>query len=145
MANPNSEARLGFGAKLMMGDGGSPESFAVIGELGDFDDADSVELIEVTNHQSPNGRKEYIADLIDGDEIQFECNYIPSHATHNVATGLRGKLGQRLNFRIEAPGETQGTEFPAIVMNVGRSLPVAGVMKLSVTLKKSGALTYYNI
>jgi hypothetical protein len=146
MANPNSEARLGYGTKLLMGDGGSPETFAEIAEVGDFEDSDSVELVEVTNHQSPGGRKEYIGDLIDGDEISFECNYIPTHATHDTITGLRAKLKQRVNFRIEAPGETLGTEFPAIVMNVGRSFPVSGgAMKLMVTIKKTGAVTTYSI
>jgi hypothetical protein len=145
MANPNSEARLGYGAKILMGDGSSPQVFAEIGEIGDFEDGDTVGLIEATNHQSPGFRKEYIADLIDGDEISFPVNYIPTHATHNRTTGLRGKLRQRVDFRIEMPGETEGVEFEALVIGVSRSAPVAGIMQMTVTLKKTGEPSYYAV
>lgn len=145
MANPNSEARLGYGTKLLMGDGGSPQTFAEIGEVGDFEDGDSVELVEVTNHQSPNSRREYIAALKDGAEISFPVNYIPTHATHNRATGLRGKIGEVVSFRIEAPGETEGYEFYGLVMNVTNSFPVQTVMQMTVTLKKTGAEAFYAI
>lgn len=145
MANPNSEARLGYGTKLLMGDGGSPETFAEIGELGDFEDGDTIELVEVTNHQSPNSRREYIAALKDGAELSLTCNYIPTHATHDRSTGLRGKIGEVLTFRLEAPGETEGYEFYGLVMGVTRSFPVAGAMQLTATVKKTGAESFYQI
>lgn len=145
MANPNSEAKLGYGTKLLMGDGGSPETFAEIGEVGDFEDGDNIELVEVTNHQSPNNRREYIAGLKDGAEISFPVNYIASHPTHDRSTGLRGKIGQVVTFRIEAPGESEGYEFFAVVMGVTRSFPVQGVMQMTVNLKKTGAESWYPI
>jgi hypothetical protein len=145
MANPNSEAVLGYGTKLLMGDGGSPETFAEIGEVGDFEDGDTLELVEVTNHQSPGRKREYIAGMEDGAEISFPVNYIPSHATHNRATGLRGKKGQVVAFRIEAPTETEGYQFFGLVMSVTRSFPVQGVMQMTVTLKKTGAESFYSI
>lgn len=145
MANPNSEALLGYGTKLLMGDGGSPETFAEIGEVGDFEDGDTVEQVEVTNHQSPNNRREYIAALKDGAEISFPVNYIASHATHNRSTGLRGKIGQVVTFRIEAPGETEGYEFYGLVIGITRAFPVQGVMQMTVTLKKTGAEAFYAI
>lgn len=145
MANPNSEARLGYGAKIFMGDGASPEVFAEIGEVGDFEVGETVGTVEVTNHQSPGARKEFISDLIDGDEVSFPVNYIPSHATHARATGLRGKLRERVNFRFEGPGETEGMEVNCLVIGVTRSFPVAGVMQMTVTLKQTGAPTYYAI
>lgn len=145
MANPNSEARLGYGTKLLMGDGASPEVFAEVGEVGDFEDSDSIELVEVTNHQSPGSKREYIASMKDGAEISFPVNYIPTHATHSRATGLRGKLGEIVSFRIEAPGETEGYQFFGLVMMVGRSFPVQGVMTMNITLKKTGAESFYTI
>lgn len=150
MANPNSEALLGYGTKLLMGDGGTPsapnsEVFAEIGEVGDFEDGDNVELVEVTNHQSPNRRREYIAALKDGAEISFPVNYIPTHATHNRTTGLRGKIGEVVTFRIEAPGESDGYQFYGLVMGVTRAFPVQGVMTMTVTVKKTGSDSYYSI
>ena len=142
MANPNSEARLGYSTKLKMGDGGSPENFTEIGEVGDLEIGDSIEQIEVTNHQSPGGRKEYIAALKDGSEVSIVVNYIPSNATHNRATGLRGKQGEVVNFQLIAPGETEVYNFSALVLGVSRSFPVQGVMQMTVSVKLTGADSY---
>lgn len=145
MANPNSQARLGYGTILRYGDGGSPQTFAEIGEVGDFEDGDTIELVEVTNHQSPNNRREYIAGLKDGAEISFPVNYIPEDPTHDRATGLRGKIGEVLDFQLVAPGETETYNFSALVMGVTRSFPVQGVMQMTVNLKKTGADSYTSI
>lgn len=142
MANPNSEAMLGYGTKIRVGDGGSPQTFTEIGEVGDFEDGDSIELVEVTNHQSPNGRREYIAALKDGAEMTLTCNYLPGHATHNRATGLQGKIGEVLDFQILAPGETEIYNFSALVMGVTKSFPVQGVQQITFTLKKTGMDSY---
>lgn len=142
-----SDARLGYGTKLLMGDATAPpnENFAELGEIVEGpDDEDSVELVEVTNHQSPNRRREYIGALIDGGEITITCNYIPDHPTHDRSTGVRAFLGQTRNFRIEEPGNPEGEQWPCVIMNVSRSRPVAGAMQMSVTLKKAGDVTYYN-
>src|SRR5690606_33267398 len=141
-ANPNSQARLGYGTVLKMGDGGSPQTFAEIGEVGDFEEGDSIELVEVTNHQSPNSRREYIAALKDGAEMSIPVNYIPEHPTHDRSTGPRGKIGEVVDFQLIAPGETEMYEFSALVMGVTRSFPVQGVMQMTVTLKKTGADSY---
>lgn len=139
-----TQARLGYSTKLLMGDAGSPEVFAEVGEITEGpDDEDSAELIEVTNHQSPNRRREYIGDLIDGGEITLTCNYIPDHPTHDRSTGVRAIIGQRRNFRLEEPGNPEGEQWPCIVMNCSRARPVRGAMSMSVTLKKAGAPTYY--
>lgn len=138
-------ATLGYGTKLKMGDGASPEVFTEIGEVGDFEDSDSVELVKVTNHQSPNNRHEYISGLIDGDEIQFPVNYIPTNATHNRTTGLQAKLRSTVNFRIEEPGNSTGIQFAAVVIGVTKAYPVEDKMTMTVTLKKTGAITTYAV
>lgn len=141
-----TQARLGYGSKLLIGDGGSPETFAEIGEITEGpDDGDSVDNIEVTNHQSPGRRKEYIGALIDGGDLTITVNYIPSDATHNRATGLLGMLGLTKNFRLEEPGNTKGEEWPCIIMNVSRARPVQGAMTMQITLKKAGDVTEYTV
>jgi hypothetical protein len=138
-------ARLGYGTKLKMGDGGSPEEFVEIAEVGDFEDTDTAELVEVTNHQSTNSRREYIAGLIDGDEIQIPCNYIPSNATQDRITGLQSKLRSTVNFRLEEPGNSEGIAFSGVVLGISKSYPVADKMMMTVTIKKTGSPTYYTI
>ena len=138
-------ASLAQGSKIKMGDGADPQVFSAIGEVGDFEVNDSVDLVDVTNHDS-GGRMEYIADVEDGDEISFPVNYSDDDATHNVATGLRGKKGQRVTFQIEAPNEANGIQFDAIVIGIGRSHPVKGAAKqMNVTLKPTGAVTSYAV
>lgn len=140
-----TNAALGYGVKLKMGDGASPEVFAEIGEIKDLNDEDSAELKEATNHQSPGSRREYIGGLIDGGEITFTVNYDPDGATHDRTTGLQAFIRQTKNFQLEEPGNTDGYQFSAVITNVGKAYPVDDIMEMSVTLKKSGALTTYTI
>lgn len=139
-----TQARLGYGVKLRLGDGATPtETFAEIAEIKTLDDGDSAEAVEVTNHQSPGRRKQFIPGLIDGDEISLTLNYIPGHATHSLAAGLRGLVGVQRNFRLEEPGNSTGVQVSCVITNVGRSYPVENAMEMSVTLKKTGALSTY--
>lgn len=138
-------ATLGYGTKLKMGDGASPEVFTELGEVGDFEDSDTVDQIEVTNHQSAGNRREFISGLIDGDEISFPVNYIPANATHDRTTGVLSKLGTTVNWQLEEPGNADGLQFAALVIGATRAFPVADKMTMTVTLKKSGAVTTYTV
>lgn len=140
-----TNARLGYGVKLFMSDGASPDTFTEIAEIKTLDDSDSVDEVEVTNHQSPGSRREYIAGLISGDQIQFTVNYDPDGATHGTATGLRGVIGSTRTFRLEEPGNTTGMQFAAVVLSCSRSYPVDNVMEMQVTLRKSGAISNYTV
>ena len=136
---------LAHGAILKMGDGADPEVFSAIPGVGDFDFNDSVELVDVTSHSS-GGRKEYIADILDTDEISFPITYDDSHATHNRATGLRSKVGQKVNFQLELAGESKGLQFEAVVRQASMSNPVSGSAKqMNVVIKPTGTVTEYDI
>lgn len=141
-----TDARLGYGAKILMGDGATPtESFAEIGEVGDFEVGETVGTVDVTNHGSTGSRREHIFDLIDGDEITFPVNYIPDNATHDRSTGIRSKLRTRVNFRFLGPGETEYMQVECLVIGITRSFPVGGVMQMNITLKQTGAVTYPSV
>lgn len=140
-----TQAALGYGTKLKLGDGASPEVFAEIGEITNLTDGDAAELKEVTNHQSTGSRREYIGGLIDGGEVSFTVNYDPDGATHDRTTGLQAFLRQTKNFRLEEPGNTTGYEFAAVIMSVSKSYPVDDKMAMDVTIKKTGALTEYSV
>jgi len=138
-------ATLGYGVKLKLGDNASPETFAEIGEIVDLSDGDSAELKEATNHQSSGRRREYISGLIDGGEVTFTVNYLPTNATHNVATGLKGLIGQTRNFRLEEPGNPTGVQFAAVILNRTNPYPVDDKMTMDVSIKKTGAETPYTV
>lgn len=138
-------AYLGYGAKIKMGDGASPETFATLGNLGDFEDSDTYEMVETTNHSSPSNRREYIAGLVDGAEISLPVNYDPNDATHDASTGVQSKKGQTVNFRLEEPQNSTGYQFAAVVTGVTKAYPVADKMVMTITLKKTGAITTYAV
>ena len=139
-----TNAILGFGVKLKMGDGADPEVFTDIGEIrGDFTVGQSINLVDATNHQSPTNAAglpfmEYISGAIDGEEITFGVNYDPDGATHDSTTGIRSKYGQTVNFELHEPGSTNKESFSAIVINIGRSYPIDDIMTMDVTLKPTG-------
>lgn len=140
-----TDAILAHGTKLKMGDGEDPEVFAEIGEVGDFEDGVNSDLVDVTNHQS-GGWKEFISDIKEGQELTFPVNYSDTDASHNRATGLRGKQGEAVNFQIEAPQDAERAIFTAIVQNVTRSYPVqGGALQMNVTLKPTGPSTFEDI
>lgn len=139
-----TNAKLGYGAKILMGDGATPtEVFTLLGEIGDFDEGITADTLEVTNHSSPNGFKEYIASLKDHDEVQFEINYEHDSPTQDETTGIRSKIGQTVNFRFEEPDNPNGYQKACIITKVGKTFPVENVMKLPVTLKPTGDITTY--
>ena len=142
-----TSARLGFGVKLKMGDGGDPtEAFTDIGEIrGEFTFGEAVELVEATNHQSPanaagNPYREYITGAEDGEEVTIPVNYDPTDGTHDNITGLRSKKGALVNFELHEPGNPNKASFSALVIGVSRSYPVDDIMQMEVTLKPTGAI-----
>jgi hypothetical protein len=95
-----------FGTLLKKGDGGSPETFATVAEVGDIDGPDTaVDMEDVTNHGSSGGWKEKIPTIIDGGSISFPLNLINTDVTHNATTGLQADLKNRTkrNWRLVYP------------------------------------------
>ncbi|RIL07491.1 MAG: hypothetical protein DCC71_02940 [Proteobacteria bacterium] len=138
-----SAALMGRGFQLFMGDGGSPEGFDLIAEVRDFTDLDprTREFEDVTNQETPSGGDEVKPAILRGGESTFECNFLPTHATHDESTGLRADLvsGARRNFRAVIPGVPKRFAFAAYVVRFPVAVPVNGVIRGSVTLRMDGA------
>lgn len=134
----------GYGTLLKLGDGGSPEAFATIAEVGDLKGPKrKAETIEVTSHSSPGGAKEFIPTLLDNGEVTFDVNLIPTDSTHSAATGLESILAARSlrNFRMVLPNVQHTTyAFAAYVTGFEIAAPVGGKLTASLTLKISGAV-----
>jgi hypothetical protein len=55
----------------------------------------TLETIDVTNHSSTSGWREFVAGLKDGGEVTFDIVYDPAGATHmNASSGLLYELDQ---------------------------------------------------
>lgn len=136
-----SDAIAAFGTLLQLGNGaGTAETFTTIAEVGDIDGpTDTVDTIDVTNHSSPGARKEFIASLIDGGEVSFPINWIPTDPTHDDSTGLKSVLDARAvrHWKLVYPDSTEDA-FSALLTKFARKAPVADKLSADITLKVSG-------
>jgi hypothetical protein len=140
-----TDALSSFGTFLKTGDGGTPETFATIANVGDIDGPDmSLATEEVTNHGSTNGWDEFIGTILSGGEVSFPINYLPTEATHDMTTGLQADMVNRTkrNFQLVYPDPGgNGYQFSALVTGFKPKAPVKGKLTADVKLKISGEVS----
>ena len=96
------------------------------------------ELIDVTHQTSPSGFREKLAGLIDGGEVTFEINYVPSNSTH---AGLLAdfKARARDDYQVQpAGGGGVDWQFLGQVVGFELSAPVDGALTANVTVAVVG-------
>ena len=129
------------GTLLKIGDGAVSESFTTIAEVTNIGGPGLA--LAATSHSSA-GWQEFVGGLLDGGEVTFSINYVPTHATHNATTGLIADMVNRTlrNFQIVFPNVGATTwSFAALVTGFDPSEPVDEVLTADVTLKLSGQPT----
>lgn len=142
-----STAKIGLGAALLMGDGGSPEAFAIVANVVNVDGpSEAMETVDVTHLQSTGGYREYLPHLKDGGEVSLTVHYDPTHSTHDGSTGLKAKFDGRTltNFKIDMSDQFASNNvltFAAYVTGLGKSIEVDNVIQMAVTLKVTGAVS----
>jgi hypothetical protein len=104
--------------------------------------AQSLETDEITNQSSPNQYKEYIATLLDGGEVTFQCVFVPGDATQDAVTGLLSWMQSRglQDWKLVPPGTYSAhyMTFSAYVTKWDTGEPVAKHATLDVTLRITG-------
>lgn len=109
-----------------------------IPDVGDFElPSESAEDIDVTTHSSADARKEYIAGLIDSDEMSLPLKYDPDEQHHNY---FRDNIGTTVNLRVTWKNAST-TTFEAIIKGFTRSAPVNDAYMATITFRKTGAFT----
>jgi len=127
------------GTLLQLGSG-SPLTYATIAEINSFNGpGGSVSVIDVTDLSS--AAKEKIAGMNDNGQLSFECNFIPGDDEH-VALRTAKEDGATVPIKIvfTDEGDTAWT-FDAIVTGFAVQGAIDAVVKASVTLEISGAIT----
>lgn len=135
-----------LGTLLKIGDGATPtEVFTTISEVTDLGGPSlTLETIDVTSHDSSSGWREFIGGLLDGGEVSFTINYVPTHATHDATTGVLADMKNRVvrNFELVFPDSGTTTwSFSALVTGFEPGEPVDTQLTADVTLKVSGEPT----
>lgn len=137
-----TQAIIGFGTLFKFGDGASPEVFTTVAEVTNIDGPGLSRAIpEATHMESPNGYREYIGGLKDGEEVTLECNFLPGNATQDPDDGILSlfESGIRTNFQIVWPfSPTVTWQFAGVVTGFQPTTPVDDKITISVTIKVTG-------
>ncbi len=132
------------GTILAIGDGATPtETFTTIPEITSIQGpGGSASEIDVTDLSS--SAKEFRMGLQDEGQITLEMNWIPTNTQHKQLMTDRANQTLR-NFKLTYNDYPSGTDttktFSAFVMSITESQGVDAVLKASVTLRVSGAIT----
>jgi predicted secreted protein len=134
-----------YGSKLKLGDGGTPtEVFTSIAEVIDLTPpALSRDSIDVTNQDTTNGWREKIPGFRDGGEVTFNCNWLPTNATHDATTGLLSTFNDNdlHNWQIVLPDAVTVVAFAGFLTGFEPDLPLEEQGQLSITITVSGPVT----
>lgn len=141
-----TNAIAGIGLRFQVGDGQTPETFTDVAEVKDFTGPSvTQETEDVTHHGSPGNWRERIPTLLDGGEISFTLNYIPTDSTHDATDGLLSDLEAQTaarNFKVTWPDTNQTLwEMSGIVTNFEPQGPVDGAFEAEVTIEVTGQMT----
>jgi Lambda phage tail tube protein, TTP len=107
--------------------------------------AQALDTDEITNQSSPNQYKEFIATLLDGGEVTFQCVLVPGDATQDSVSGLLSWMQARglQDWQIVPPGtySSHTMTFSAYVTKWDTAEPVAAHATLDITLRITGPVT----
>jgi hypothetical protein len=132
-----TEASIGYGSKIEISqDGGS--TWQPGGEVNDITPpSNSVDLVDATHMQSPNGDKEYILGLNDPGECSFTLNFVPGSTADQMYQAVKAAR-ERVKVRITYPNLVTWT-FSGLLTAYNPSIPTADKMTATVTFKVSGS------
>lgn len=135
-----TEAQIGYGTLLKLGNGSSPETFTTIAEVKSIDGFGfTLAEVEATHMESPNGYNEYVSGMKDGDTITAVLNMIRSNA---IDTKTVWDAGLRRNFELNFPSTLPDYDFSAVPTGWHiQGVTPGGVLEVQVTMRISGAIT----
>ena len=137
-----SGAIFARGTLLKLGDGGGTEAFTTIAEVITLAGPDlTLDVIDVTSHDSANGARERIGGLLDVGQVTATINFIPTNATHNFTSGLIHDMLNRTkrDFQIVFPnGATTTWAFTALVNKFSPKEEIAKQLTADITLMGTG-------
>jgi len=142
----SSQATIGYGSLFYRGDGATPEVFTKVSEVFSIEPpSQENDDVEVTNLDSPDRMKEYIAGMGEPGELALEMNFLPTDATQDADTGLIADRisGEVKNFRIMFSDASSTTAtFAGYVKSFKPGVAVSDRLTASCTIKVSGPLAW---
>lgn len=82
------DAFIGYGAQMLVGQGGSPETFVAIPDIESITPGDmTTGIVQITHLRSPDRHHEKKGTIRDSGPIVCAGNYRPSHGAHKQTGG----------------------------------------------------------
>jgi hypothetical protein len=98
------------------------------------------DLADVTNMDSPTAYREFLATLLDGGDVAFDCNFEPGDATQQVLnTDFQNQTSGY--YKIVLPNSLGNATFRAFVASQDFDLPIDKQGTKALKLKITGPLT----
>lgn len=136
-----SEATAGPGFLLDFEEPLIPGTWTHVAEILDINGPDeSTDEVEVTNQDSTENWKEFLATMQDGGNVTFDLNLVPGNAGQTALADLKHNR-TTVNWRIRMADTGYGTYFAGFVNKLGRVFPVQGKMTRAAGIRVSGAVT----
>lgn len=135
-----TQAIPGYGTLLKKGDGGSPETFATVVEVTEFNPPEiTLKTEDATSHDS-GGWEELIGTLLKGEPFNAKVNWRPTDPTHDETTGLFSAILNRTkgNWQVVLPGAVKTYQFAALLTKFKGVTPVDGKLEAEVEISPSG-------
>jgi predicted secreted protein len=130
-----TNAILGYGAKINWNSNDIAEVTSITGP------SQSADMLDVTNHDSSDEFREYIAGLVDGGEISFEANFDSTDTNGQIALHTDFQAKTSRTCQITLPNSLGNISGTAYCTKYELSFPVDGAVKLSGTIKYTGKPT----
>ena len=134
-------AKIGYGSQFYMWNpDAGPAAYVALAEVTNITPPNQViDQIDVTNMDSANRYREFIAGMTDAQECTIEMNFVPGSATDALIRARRA-AGDYQNAKIEFPDGDTWT-FSAFVSGYEISTPIDDKMTATLTLKVAGEIT----
>jgi len=137
-----SEGDIGYGTLLEVRSGESTsDAYVEIAEVTDLTPpSDSVDEVETTHMQSPDGAKEFTPGLTDSGSMSVTINYVPGSETDEFILAWKASKEKRQTKITYVSGRTQ--EITTWVKTYNQAVPVQGVMSATLELRCTGGSTF---
>jgi predicted secreted protein len=141
-----TQAYIGYGMTLGIGDGASSEDFSsLLAEVISIDGPERVrDTVEVTHATSPNRYREFVDGLKDGSEVSMELNMV--QADYVALEAIYDDSDSKNNYLYTLPDKNFTGKptilFAGYITSLNISSSTDDKVTLSVTLKVTGPVTY---
>jgi predicted secreted protein len=140
----------GTGVTIEYGDASGGTSItwvavAQVREVGSGPGGGQASEIDITDHDSTGGYRQFLQGLKDAGTMDFTVNYDPAHASHAAASGLASMYGSGAtrDWRITLTDAADSTiTFEAYVSQFQPIPQFDDALIANVTLRIAGAVTF---